>query len=88
MAGRAYTTWHLVTVLGIAAALLPVDQAFAYSNKVESACRGDYKRLCPHYKVGSPQLRACMEAKQGEISWTCISALMDEGVVDRRQARR
>jgi hypothetical protein len=68
--------------------LVSTEPAAAFSRKVQMACKADYKRLCPQYKTGTPQLRACMEAKAGEISGNCISALMDEGVVDRRRASR
>jgi hypothetical protein len=61
--------------------------AAAITAKVKKACAGDYKRLCPSYKVGSPQLRACMEAKQFEISSRCVDALIDSGEVNR-SARR
>jgi hypothetical protein len=62
--------------------------AAAVSAKVKKACANDYKRLCPQYKVGSPQLRACMEAKQYEISSGCVQALIDSGEVNRSSARR
>lgn len=58
------------------------------SKKVKSACASDYKRLCPNYKVGTPQLRACMESYQSDISQRCIDALVDSGEVDGRRARR
>jgi hypothetical protein len=58
------------------------------NKKVKAACTGDYKRLCPAYKVGSNQLRACMEAKQSEISSRCIDALIDSGEVDRNRVGR
>lgn len=74
-----------IAATGLAATVAP---AAAVTNRVEKSCRGDYKRLCPSYKVGSSQLRACMEAKQSEISSTCIDALIDSGEVDRRRARR
>lgn len=61
--------------------------AHAVSAKVKKACQSDYKRLCPTYKVGSPQLRACMEAKQAEISSRCVDALIASGEVNR-SARR
>ncbi len=57
------------------------------SAKVKKACTGDYKRLCPKYKVGSAQLRACMEAKQSEISSGCVQALIDSGAVNRAARR-
>lgn len=61
--------------------------AMAVSAKVKKACAGDYKRLCPSYKVGSASLRACMEAKQGEITSKCVQALIDSGEVNK-SARR
>ena len=61
--------------------------AHAVSDKVKKACVGDYKRLCPSYKVGSSALRACMEAKQAEISSKCVQALIDSGEVNK-SARR
>ena len=62
------------------------DAGLAYSKKVEKACKGDYKRLCPQYKPASAQMRACMEAKSNEISNVCIQALIDDGEIDRRRA--
>lgn len=64
------------------------EASAAITAKVKKACKGDYKRLCPTYKVGSPQLRACMEAKQFEISSSCVDALIESGEVNRSQARR
>jgi len=81
LAGLAASTVAIATLFGAPA------QA-AITPKVEKACKGDYKRLCPAYKVGTPQLRACMEAKQSEISSRCIDALIDSGEVDRHRGRR
>lgn len=67
---------------------LGASDADAVSSKVRKACAGDYKRLCPRYKVGSSRMRACMEAKQSEISSRCIDALIDSGEVNRRGRRR
>ncbi len=66
----------------------PAQADAASDRRVHRACRGDYKRLCPRYKVSSPQLRACMEAKSDEISSDCISALIESGAVDERNDRR
>lgn len=80
---------RLASAVGVSVAMAwPAVPAFAYSKQVERACVGDYKRLCPQYKPGSPQLRACMEAKAGSISWGCIQALLDSGEVDRNDKRR
>lgn len=62
--------------------------AEAVSAKVRKSCAGDYKRLCPGYKVGSASLRACMESKYREISSGCMNALIDSGEVDRARSRR
>ena len=82
----------LALVAGSAAASLvllgPAGPAEAFSKKVEKACVGDYKRLCPSYKADSAQLRACMEAKSGEISWDCIQALIDSGEIDKKRVAK
>lgn len=76
----------LVVAAGIVmVAPAAITPASAVSAKVKKACAGDYKRLCPRYKVGSAQLRACMEAKQAEISSKCVQALIDSGEVYRRR---
>jgi hypothetical protein len=62
-----------------ALALAAATAEAAYSKRVEAACKGDYKRLCPTYKAGSLQLRACMEAKAAQISSRCMDALIDSG---------
>ena len=60
----------------------------AITEKVKRACTGDYKRLCPSYKVGSNQLRACMEAKHGDLSSTCRDALIAAGEYKQSSSRR
>lgn len=70
-----------------AASVMLTAQANAVSKRVEAACKGDYRRLCPSYKVGSGALRACMEAKQNEISSRCVDALIASGEVDRARAQ-
>ncbi len=75
-----------LSAFAMSAMTAPADAAI--TARVKKACKGDYVRLCPKYKVGSPQLRACMEAKQAEISSGCVSALIDAGEVGRSTARR
>jgi hypothetical protein len=70
------------------AAVAPITPAQAFSKRVERACLPDYKNLCPQYRTNSPQLRACMESKANEISWSCKEALIDSGEVDRKHVRR
>lgn len=77
-------------VAGVAVAALATPAA-AVSKRVQQSCKSDYKRLCPAYKVGSPSMKACMDANQGAISSPCREALIDSGEVDRyraQQARR
>lgn len=78
----------MVTAFALAAAGAVTPSEAAISPRVKKACTGDYKRLCPKYKVGSSALRACMEAKQAEISSACVDALIDSGEVNRSRARR
>jgi hypothetical protein len=72
---------------GVALTLMAGSGEAAYSKRVQAACKGDYKRLCPNYKTGSLQLRACMEAKADQISSGCIDALIDTGEAYRRVKR-
>lgn len=83
------STWFGTSCAAVMlAALLAAPASAAVNDRVKKACSGDYHRLCPHYKVGSPQLRACMEAKQSEISSRCVDALIDSGEVDRQRSGR
>ena len=89
----AMTTAGAHLVVGYATFALDAHftAAEAYPAKVRRACRFDYKRLCPLYKVSSAQLRACMEAKASQISSDCINALVESGLVeenDRVSERR
>ena len=70
------------------AVIAPAPAAAVITGHVKKACKGDYKRLCPGYKIGSTQLRACMEAKQSDISWGCVQALIDSGEVDKQKVKR
>lgn len=75
-----------LSALSLAPVAPPAEAAV--NQRVKKACSGDYKRLCPRYKVGTAQLRACMEAKASEISSACINALIDSGEVNRSSGRR
>ena len=93
--GRVAARWRSALLLAIAGAagvalaltLMAGSGEAAYSKRVQAACKGDYKRLCPNYKTGSLQLRACMEAKSDQISSGCIDALIDSGEAYRRVKR-
>jgi hypothetical protein len=58
--------------------------AHAYSGRVKSACKADFYKFCPSYKLESPQLRACMRSAGGNISSRCLDALADAGEIPRK----
>lgn len=65
-------------------AVLTAGVANAYSSRVKSACRSDFYRFCPSYKLDSPQLRSCMRSAGGNISQRCLDALADAGEIPRK----
>ena len=79
-------------ILGAAVALLTIgfvaDAANAVPRKVKRACKGDYKSLCPHYKIGTSRMRACMRSKGRQLSWSCYQSLKDAGYVRIRKRGR
>ncbi len=75
-----------LTALGIVAA--GATSSVAFSQKTRAACADDYQRLCPSYKEGSAQLRACMESNANSIAPKCIRAAVDSGDIPRSKAKR
>lgn len=65
-------------------ALAAADGTSAYSARVKTACKTDFYKFCPSYKIDSPQLRACMRSAGGNISSRCIDALVDSGELPRK----
>jgi len=72
------------TALVMSAQFSPAE---AYPSKVRRACRTDYKRLCPRYKVGSSKMRSCMRSKVGQISPRCYDTLVRYGYGKRGRRR-
>ena len=68
--------------------LVGADDAAAYSSRVKSACKTDFYKFCPSYKLDSPQLRDCMVSAGGNISRRCIDALADFGVISHNYHSR
>jgi len=66
------------------AMLLASGAANAYGGRVKSACKSDFYKFCPAYKVGSSELRACMRSAGGNISSRCLDALADAGDIPRK----
>ena len=53
--------------------------ALAVPEYVKTACKPDYKKFCPTYKVDTSELRACMVAISNQLSDRCIDALERSG---------
>jgi hypothetical protein len=80
---RASTT--IAALIFVASNL--VASSAAHADRVRNACSGDYHRFCSQYRPDSSQMRACMQANGRSLSSSCINALVDAGVVDRRFRR-
>ena len=88
---RTRTTFLLIAAgaAGVAYAGYPVGaQARGYPKYVKRACKSDFKRYCPSYKVGSASLRACMRSVAFDLSRRCVDALERSGERDARMKRR
>lgn len=82
MTNRLYRT--SLAILASAAVVASAGSANAYTARVKSACKSDFYRFCPGYKVGSSQLRACMRSAGGNVSRRCVDALADSGQIARK----
>jgi hypothetical protein len=78
------TSFVGTTALVMSAQFSPAE---AYPSKVRRACKTDYKRLCPRYKVGSSKMRSCMRSNVGQISPRCYDTLVRYGY-GKRGGRR
>jgi len=61
--------------------------AFASSERVQEACKGDYLSFCSEHPVGSTGMRRCMEANGKNLSKRCVNALVDTGEIPRKYKR-
>ena len=79
------TKTNIIAMLAVGfGALAAAGGAQAFSGRVKSACKSDFYRFCPSYKLESPQLRACMRSAGGNISSRCLDALADAGEIPRK----
>ena len=58
--------------------------AYTYSSRVKSACKTDFYKFCPSYKLESAELRECMRGAGFNISTRCLDALADAGEIPRK----
>ena len=57
--------------------LIGVTPADAVPRSVRKACKFDYKRLCPKYRIGSARMRSCMRNSVGGMSPRCYNRLVE-----------
>jgi hypothetical protein len=70
--------------LGLAVFAIAGGEASAHSAVVKAACKTDYYKFCPSYKMDTPQLKACMRSAGGNLSPRCIDALANAGEIPRK----
>ncbi len=70
----------------IFACLLRSSPALAVTDRQKNDCRGDYKKYCSEYGLGTEGLRACMSRNIKKISNMCVAALVDGGDMTKAQA--
>lgn len=58
--------------------------AYTYSARVKSACKTDFYKFCPSYKLETAELRECMRGAGFNISVRCLDALADAGEISRK----
>lgn len=81
-------------VLCLAASLLVPASASAYGPKVRKLCANDYMDNCHTFRLGTPELKACMRKAGAKLSPSCVDALVEAGqvsaaeVAQRRAARK
>lgn len=67
--------------IALAAWLLVPASAMAYGPKVRKFCANDYMDNCHLYRLGTPEVRACMRKAGAKLSPSCVNALIEEGHV-------
>ena len=58
------------------------------SEREKRDCRGDYRKYCSEYGLGTEALRACMSRSIKKISNMCVAALVDAGEMTQAQANK
>jgi hypothetical protein len=62
--------------------------AGAVSVRTKLACLSDFRAYCKSYKVGSNELRQCMNANGPKLSKKCINALVADGEISAAEVAR
>lgn len=74
--------------LCLAAWLLVPASASAYGPKVRKLCANDYMDNCHTYRLGTPELKACMRKAGAKLSPRCVDALVESGQVSAAEVQQ
>jgi hypothetical protein len=79
--------------LGLVALLLGVSgsggtEAQAVSLRTKLACVNDFRAYCSNHKVGSSELRQCMNTNGARLSSKCVQALIADGEISEAEVAR
>ena len=86
---EAKFTGCLVAVAILFGALaVSAPEAGAVSIRSKLACLSDFRAYCKSYKVGSNELRQCMNANGPKLSKKCIDALVADGEISAAEVAR
>lgn len=75
----------LFTSAVLCASNLPAN---ALSLNAQLNCASDYSAYCSMHAAGSAECHACMRANRSKLSNSCVSALIDDGVMPKVEAAR
>ena len=62
--------------------------AYAISWRTQMNCATDYYAYCSKYTAGSAGCHACMRAHRPKLSTSCVSALIDDGVIPKTDVEK
>jgi hypothetical protein len=68
--------------------LLAAADAEAVSLRTKIACLRDFRAYCSEHKVGSSQLRHCMNSNGPKLSKKCVDALVADGEISEEEVAR
>jgi hypothetical protein len=86
---EAKFTGCLVAIAILFGALaVSATEAGAVSIRSKLACLSDFRAYCKSHKVGSKELRQCMNANGPKLSKKCINALVADGEISAAEVAR
>lgn len=76
-----------LAIIAAAWLVLP-DAAVAYGPRVRQQCANDYMDNCHLFKLGTPEVRACMRKAGPKLTPGCVNALIAEGHVSAAEVAK